>query len=452
MNAVKRRGRRPSQNPGIHRVRSDRRISNDSQRRGGRVNNRYTSNRSIVRVVGMAAAIAWAVAQVGVAQVGLPFQNYEQIREQLIQEVLIPGGVTDERVLEAIRRTPRHEFVPPQLRSQAYYDRALPIGASQTISSPYIVAIMTQELDTRPEHKVLEIGTGSGYQAAVLSPLVKEVYTIEIVPELGEKAARVLRRLGYTNVHTKIGDGYLGWPEHAPFDRIIVTCSPEDVPQPLVDQLAEGGLMIIPVGERYQQMLYLMRKTDGKLEREALRPTLFVPMTGEAEQRRRVQADPAHPVLHNGDFEEQPDARGYMPGWYYQRGLTWESDDSPSGGHYVRFSNDVPGRPSNLSQGLALDGRIVRRIRLSGLVRLQDVRPGLARDELPGITIRYFDEDRDLLGTHILGGFYGSHPWQEVSRVFRVPAAAREAIVAIGLFGATGVAEFDRISLEAVER
>ncbi|RMF39125.1 MAG: protein-L-isoaspartate(D-aspartate) O-methyltransferase [Planctomycetota bacterium] len=413
------------------------------------MNNRCKRNRTAWRAVWV-AGLVFTAARVAVAQVGLPFPNYEQIREQLIREVLIPGGVTDPRVLEAIRRTPRHEFVPPQFRAQAYYDRALPIGESQTISSPYIVAIMTQELDTKPEHKVLEIGTGSGYQAAVLSPLVKEVYTIEIVPELGERAARTLRRLGYTNVYTKIGDGYLGWPEHAPFDRIIVTCSPEDVPQPLVDQLAEGGLMIIPVGERYQQMLYLMRKTNGKLEREALRPTLFVPMTGEAEERRRVQADPAHPALHNGDFEEPPDEQGYMPGWYYQRGLTWESQDSPSGQHHVRFTNDVAGRPSNLSQGLALDGRIVKRIRLAGMIRLEDVRPGLARDELPGITIRYFDEDRDLVGTHIIGGFRGNRQWREESRVFRVPTASREAIVSIGLFGATGVAEFDRISLEAV--
>ncbi|GIW98220.1 MAG: protein-L-isoaspartate O-methyltransferase [Pirellulaceae bacterium] len=391
-----------------------------------------------------------AAAQTSLAQVGMPALNYDQLRERLVQEILIPGGVTDARVLDAMRRTPRHEFVPPHLRAQAYYDRALPIGESQTISSPYIVAIMTQELDTKPEHKVLEIGTGSGYQAAVLSPLVREVYSIEIVPELGRRAASVLRRLGYTNVYTKIGDGFLGWPEHAPFDRIIVTCSPEDVPQPLVDQLAEGGLMVIPVGQRYQQMLYLMRKNGGELEQVALRPTLFVPMTGAAEQMRDVEADPANPQLINGDFEEPPGENGYIPGWYYQRGLTWESEGSPSGEHFVRFSNDVPGQPSNLSQGLAVDGRVVKRIRLSGLVRWQGVRPGLARDELPAITIRYFDESRDLVGTHALGGFAGNSDWREESRVFRVPTRAREAIVSIGLFGATGVVDFDRIDLSPV--
>jgi protein-L-isoaspartate(D-aspartate) O-methyltransferase len=361
--------------------------------------------------------------------------------------------VTDERVLNAIRSTPRHEFVSPELRSQAYFDRALPIGASQTISSPYIVAVMTQELETQPSHKVLEIGTGSGYQAAVLSPLVSEVYSIEIVPELGTEARRVLDRLGYQNVFTKIGDGYQGWEEHAPFDRIIVTCSPENVPQPLIDQLAEGGLMVIPVGERYQQTLYLMRKVDGQLRRQSLRPTLFVPMTGTAEERRQVQADPANPQLVNGDFEESPDDKGYMPGWYYQRELSWEeSDDSPSGSHHIEFRNRTPGRPSSLLQGLALDGREVRRIRLSGYVRANNVRRGLNDDELPAITIRFYDEQRGLLETWWLGPFVGNRRWRKESRVFPVPATTREAIVSVGLFGGTGSVAFDDIQLEAFGR
>ena len=143
---------------------------------------------------------------------------------------------------------------------------ALPIGEQQTISPPFIVAYMTQEIDPQPTDRVLEIGTGSGYQAAMLSPLVKEVYTIEIVEPLGKRAARTLKRLGYKNVFAKVGDGYLGWPEAAPFDKIIVTCSPEKVPQPLVDQLKDGGLMIVPVGERYQQNLYLFRKHERRAE------------------------------------------------------------------------------------------------------------------------------------------------------------------------------------------
>lgn len=386
------------------------------------------------------------------AQAGLPpFINYQAAREQLISEVLVPGGVTDQRVIESIRKTPRHEFVPFHLRNEAYYDRALPIGAAQTISSPYIVAIMTQELQTEPEHKVLEIGTGSGFQAAVLSPLVKEVYSIEIVPELGEQARKVLTSLGYQNVFTKVGDGFLGWEEHAPFDRVIVTCSPENVPQPLVDQLAEGGLMIIPVGERYQQTLYLMRKTDGKLERESLRPTLFVPMTGTAEQRRQVHADPTQPQLVNGGFEQPPESQGVMPGWYYERGGHWDSaEDCPEGEHFVSFRNDVQGRPTHLLQGLALDGRTVKRVKLSAAVKTNDVKPGLDRDELPMVTVRFYDDQRSLLGTQWLGPFRGTRGWQAETHVFRVPVECREAIVSIGLFGATGEASFDDIQLEAV--
>ncbi len=378
--------------------------------------------------------------------------DYPAARQRLISEVLVPGGVTDMRVLESVEKTDRHLFVPADLRDQAYQDRSLPIGAAQTISSPYIVAVMTQELNTEPEHKVLEIGTGSGYQAAILSPLVKAVYTIEIVPELGKQAAKVLSDIGYKNVYTKIGDGFFGWQEHAPFDRIIVTCSPENVPQPLIDQLAEKGLMIIPVGERYQQMLYLLRKKNGKLEREALRPTLFVPMTGQAEDDRKIKSDPSNPSLVNGDFQQRPLASGDIPGWYYQRGLNWKSDSVAPSENFVEFENDTPGRPTQLLQGVPLDGRIVKRINLSAQVQTKSVRQGLDRNELPAVAIRFYDQSRNLLATQFLGPFQGTAKWREESRNFRVPQETREAIVAVGLFGATGVAAFDKIEVRPVGR
>ncbi|MFN9824561.1 MAG: protein-L-isoaspartate(D-aspartate) O-methyltransferase, partial [Planctomyces sp.] len=210
-------------------------------------------------------------------------QRFEQQREAMVQRSLEAEGIRNPRVLEAMRKVPRHEFVRTADRSRAYEDTALPIGNQQTISPPYVVAYMTEVLDPGPEDRVLEIGTGSGYQAAVLGAICRDVYTIEIVPQLAKQATRRLQDLGYENVHVREGDGYKGWEEHAPFDRIIVTCSPESVPQPLIDQLKEGGRMIIPMGERYQQSFHLLKKENGSLQDERLISTLFVPMTGESE-------------------------------------------------------------------------------------------------------------------------------------------------------------------------
>jgi len=172
--------------------------------------------------------------------------------------------------------------LPEKSRRQAYDDESIPIGEEQTITPPYDVAFMTQVLDPKPTDKVYEVSTGSGYQSAILSRLVKEVYSIEIKPPLGERAARVHKQLGCTNIHTRIGDGYEGWPEAAPFDAIIVTCAPHRIPKPLIDQLKEGGRMVIPLGDRFTQSVHLVIKKDGKLIDKELKPTLFVPMTGKA--------------------------------------------------------------------------------------------------------------------------------------------------------------------------
>jgi protein-L-isoaspartate(D-aspartate) O-methyltransferase len=203
-------------------------------------------------------------------------------KRMVAEQIAAPGGrdITNQRVLDVMGKVPRHEFVPEAVRGQAYEDRPLPIGQGQTISQPYIVAFMTERLDLKPGERVLEVGTGSGYQAAVLAELGAQVYTIEIVPELARRAAADLKRLGYTNVVTRIGDGYKGWPDAAPFDAIIVTCAPEKVPQPLKDQLKEGGRMIIPVGPAWNQELILLRKRGEELEERAVLPVRFVPMTG----------------------------------------------------------------------------------------------------------------------------------------------------------------------------
>jgi protein-L-isoaspartate(D-aspartate) O-methyltransferase len=208
--------------------------------------------------------------------------EYQSLREYMVQRQIVTRGITDQAVLAAMRQVPRHEFVPESLRYRAYEDRPLPIGEGQTISQPYIVALMTEVLQLAPGEKVLEIGTGSGYQAAVLAELVDEVYTIEILEDLGRRAEETLGRLGYTRVRVRIGDGYLGWEEHAPYNAIIVTCAPENIPQPLIDQLSDGGRMVIPVGPQgYTQTLTLVEKKEGLIQERAIIPVLFVPMTGE---------------------------------------------------------------------------------------------------------------------------------------------------------------------------
>jgi protein-L-isoaspartate(D-aspartate) O-methyltransferase len=216
---------------------------------------------------------------------------YAPARQQMVAEQLARPGrdITNARVLAVMGKVPRHEFVPERLRPEAYSDHPLPIGHGQTISQPYVVAFMTERLEPKPTDRVLEIGTGSGYQAAVLAGLVSEVYTIEIISELAQRAAADLKRLGCTNVHVRAGDGYQGWPEAAPFDGIIVTCAPEQVPQPLIEQLKEGGRLMIPVGPAGSQELVLLRKRGGKLEQQAVLPVSFVPMTGEAEGNPKAE-------------------------------------------------------------------------------------------------------------------------------------------------------------------
>jgi protein-L-isoaspartate(D-aspartate) O-methyltransferase len=202
----------------------------------------------------------------------------------MVERQLRGRGISDPQVLRAMGSVPREKFVPKELRNNAYDDRPLPIGYGQTISQPFIVAFMTEQLQPKKSQRVLEIGTGSGYQAAVLSDLVAEVYTIEIVRPLAQRAEAVLRELGYKNVQVKAGDGYKGWPEHAPFDAIIVTAAPDHVPPPLVEQLKEGGRMIIPVGKSGSQKLYLLEKQNGQIQQTAVIPVRFVPLTREPEE------------------------------------------------------------------------------------------------------------------------------------------------------------------------
>jgi protein-L-isoaspartate(D-aspartate) O-methyltransferase len=211
-------------------------------------------------------------------------QVYAKDREQMVASQLASRDIVDQRVLDAMKRVPRHEFVPAAIRHLAYNDSPLPIGHQQTISQPYIVALMTQLVEPQPHMKALDIGTGSGYQAAVLVDLVKNVYSIEIVKPLAKEARERLQALGYKDITVRHGDGYQGWNSEAPFDIIIVAAAPDHVPQPLVDQLGPGGKMVIPVGKHFQNLLIIEKHKDGSVVQKRVAPVAFVPMTGEAQR------------------------------------------------------------------------------------------------------------------------------------------------------------------------
>ncbi len=209
-----------------------------------------------------------------------PTNDRKGERWRMVEEQVFARGIENGKVLRAMRKVPRHRFVPAPVAHLAYRDHPLPIGLDQTISQPFIVAYMTEAAEISPKKKVLEIGTGSGYQAAVLGELAREVYTVEIIPELGERARRTLAELGYENVRVRVGNGYEGWAEHAPYDAIVVTAAPDQVPQALIDQLAVNGRMVIPVGTTNQEMMVIRRTRKGLVERRTM-PVRFVPMTGK---------------------------------------------------------------------------------------------------------------------------------------------------------------------------
>jgi protein-L-isoaspartate(D-aspartate) O-methyltransferase len=395
----------------------------------------------------LAVAMFGIIANSAVAQ-----QRYDTLREIMVATKVQAEGITNPAVLKALRTVPRHEFVPQGQRASAYEDVALPIGNQQTISPPYIVAYMTESLDPQPEDRVLEIGTGSGYQAAVLAEIVKEVYSIEIVSPLAKQAQRRLKDLGYDNVHVLDGDGYKGWAEHAPFDKIIVTCSPENVPTPLIEQLKEGGQMIIPVGERYQQSFHLLKKEDGKLIDERLISTLFVPMTGASEEQRRVQPDPKNPQLINGSFEIDENEDGKVDGWHYQRQTAMCTESPVAGTYCLRFENKDFGSLSQALQGAAIDGRTIGVVNLTYWVRCEGIVPGKTVTEQAAVVVHFYDGVRREIGTTVLGKWRGGFNWQQARSTVVVPQGAKEMIVRIGLNGATGQLDLDDMKLNFIKR
>ncbi len=365
-------------------------------------------------------------------------EAYRKARFKMVSEYIEREGITNDRVLSSMRQVPRHEFVSEKLRPDAYLDASLPIGFKQTISPPFVVAYMTQIIDPQPEDRVLEIGTGSGYQAAVLSGLVKEVYSIEIVETLGKAAAERLGRLKYNNVKTKIGDGYQGWEEHAPFDKIIVTCSPENVPQRLIDQLKEGGRLLIPLGERYQQVFHQFEKHDGKLDEKTLISTMFVPMTGQSEEQRRVKPDPLHPKILNGNFESDDNNDGYADHWHHLRLSTLVDVDAPEGRRCILFEATERGRLAQGLQAAAVDGTKIGSLQVHVQYKTDDVLAGKEDHEVATVMFHFYDENRRAFDTVSLGAWSGTQNWTEVNKTITVPPKTREMIIRIGLNGATG--------------
>lgn len=378
--------------------------------------------------------------------------TYREARMKMVKECIEREGIRNHRVLESMRTVPRHEFVLPANKNQAYQDTALAIGHKQTISPPFVVAYMTETIDPQPGDKVLEIGTGSGYQAAILSGLVKEVYTIEIVEELGKTAAERLRKLGYDNVHCKIGDGYLGWEEHAPFDKIIVTCSPENVPQPLIDQLNDGGKLLIPLGERYQQVFHLFEKREGKLVATKLIPTLFVPMTGESEKNRTVKPDPLNPKILNPGFEEDENGDGIADHWHYQRQANLDDREAQEGKWCLHLENREPGRVAQGLQGMAVDGAQIGFLQIRVKHKTKGVRFGKEPYERPGLYFHFYDDQRRDISNQLVGPWQGTSDWKTDIKTIPVPLKAREMIVRVGLNGGTGDLWIDDIQMSTKPR
>lgn len=375
--------------------------------------------------------------------------DFERRRKEMVRREIASVGVRDPRVLQALRDVPRHAFVPEPLRGKAYLDIALPIGFDQTISSPYIVARMTESLSPQASDRILEIGTGSGYQAAILASMARQVFTVEIVPELGKQARQTLSRLGIENVRVRVGDGYQGWPEQAPFDKIMVTCSPADIPRPLVAQLKEGGQLVIPLGQRFQQVLYRFSKVNGKLKRERVESTFFVPMTGRAEEERTLEAKQTS--LVNGSFERTPRDSDEPLNWFYVRGGGSVRDESSPRGERCLKLNSAQSSSCHALQPFGVHGHRTRQLRIEFWVRRENIRTGLLSLQSSQLMVEFYNDARQLVGSEEVSLLSGSSSWQREKALVGVPRDARYGILGVGLFGATGGISFDDVRIEPIE-
>ena len=382
--------------------------------------------------------------------------HFEQARKRMVEEVII--GVGDQgRAGDQgdAGDCPRTNSSMPKYRREAYFDMAFPIGDKQTISPPFIVAYMTEPLDPQPTDKVLEIGTGSGYQAAVLSPLVKEVYTIEIVESLGKSAADA-RSSGskYKNVvHQSRRRLSRLARARARSTKSSSPARPRKCPSPLIDQLKEGGSMVVPVGERYQQTLYSLPQ-EGR--QAGSRDAAAHAVRAHDRQGRRSPQGQARPGQTRSSStaasKKKPTQRGPARLVLRTACEVGGRREAPDGKHYVSFTNDEPGRlPPICCKAFAIDGRKVKQLKVSARVMTKNVVRGADDNEQCYILFTLYDDQRRDLGMQVMGPFLGTSDWHEETRTFDIPITAREGIFRIGLFGATGFAAYDKISIKKVE-
>lgn len=394
------------------------------------------------------AALCFVAPQPAAAQSGM--RELLEARRIMVNEEIAAQGIENQKLLEAMREVPRELFIPLHKRDLAYLNVAITYGDGNVILPPLVTAHLIEKLDPQKNDKVLVIGAGSGYSTALISRMSREVYAVEIDRAVATTAEETLRSLKYTNVKLRVGDGFEGWKEHAPYQRIIVECSPDSVPRPLVDQLAEEGTLLVPTGSEFDQTMYLCKKVNGELTTLSLWPTLLVPMKGKAEELRSHSGLLRTPSILNGGFEEiVPSTKDVPTNWAYVRqGNVVEDSSCPEGSHALSFVNVTRGVAATAIQAFPVDGKNVSELTLACKIWGKDIRPGQNRQQLPRMEVRFYDEKLRYVGGDWMGGWNMTFSWVKKDHVFNVPRPAKFAVLRIGLGGATGEIRFDDIRLE----
>jgi len=374
---------------------------------------------------------------------------YGDARTTMVDADLSGNGIGNERLLKAMRTIPRHRFCLPEDQKHAYADQSLPIGHKRKLASPYVTAGLIELLDPRPNDRILELGTGSGYQAAILSQLATDVYSVESIEELGKASASLLKELKCKNVHTRIGDTLEGWPEAAPFDRILFTSCSGTVPAALIDQLRERGKVVVDAVCGNEELFHLFEKQHGRLVALKVWSPFSIANADNLKQHRDEKQSPNKSEIENGDFELSED--GKATGWYFQRQAALAEDREAPNNHVLTFENKEPGRHAQAIQEVAIDGRAVVSLRLSVRAKGLEIHNSSSADK-PSMVIRFYDAHQRPITVEpsaILGPWRGTFGWETYTCVSSVPKTTRKALVVISMGGATGRLTVDDAQLSA---